>query len=99
MRWYAFNTTIMNVMVNFIPHETIVCDDRDPQCIKNGIKKIIYKRNSLCKVYRVNNDTRIFDKLTLLQKKLDLAMEESKDTYYSNLSNKLIRQKSNPKIY
>ena len=26
-------------------------------------------------------------------------MEESKDTYYSNLSTKLVKQKSNPKIY
>ena len=26
-------------------------------------------------------------------------MEESKDTYYSDLSTKLVKQKSNPKIY
>ena len=24
------NTIIKNIMVNFIPHETIICDDRDP---------------------------------------------------------------------
>ena len=23
------NTTIKNIMANFIPHETIICDDRD----------------------------------------------------------------------
>ena len=86
-------------MANFIPHEAIICDDRDPPWINNRIKKLIYERNSLYKVYRVNIDTRIFEKLTLLQKKLDLAMEESKDTYYSNLSTKLVKQKSNPKIY
>ena len=95
----VFNKTIKNIMANFIPHETIICDDRDPPWINNRIKKIIYERNSLYKVYRVNNDTQIFEKLTLLQKKLDLAMEESKDTYYSNLSTKLVKQKSNPKIY
>ena len=86
-------------MANFIPHETIICDDRDPPWIHNRIKNLIYERNSLNKVYRSNNDTLIFEKLTLLQKKLDLAMEESKDTYYSNLSTKLVKQKSNPKIY
>ena len=95
----VFNTTIKKIMANFIPHETIICDDRDPPSITNRIKKLIYEGNSLYKVYRVNNDTRIFEKLTLLQKKLDLAMEESKDTYYSNLSTKLVKQKSNPKIY
>ena len=26
----VFNTTIKNIMVNFIPHETMICDDRDP---------------------------------------------------------------------
>ena len=47
----------------------------------------------------LRNDTQIFEKLTLLQKKLHLAMEESKDTYYSDLSKKLVKQKSDPKIY
>ena len=42
---------------------------------------------------------KISEKLTLLQKKLHLSLEESKDTYYSNLSTKLVKQKSNPKIY
>ena len=57
------NTFIKNIMANFIPHETIIYDDRDPP----------------------------------LQNKFHLAMEESKDTYYSNLSTKLVKQKSNPK--
>ena len=77
------NTTIKNIMANFIPHEVIICDDRDPPWMKNRIKKLIYERNSLCKDYRKNNDTQFFQLLTLLQKKLHLAMEESKDTYYS----------------
>ena len=93
------NTTIKNIMANFIPYEIIICDDRDPPWINNRIKKLIYERNSLYKDYRKNNDTQIFEKLTLLQKKLYLAMEESKDTYYSNLSKKLAKQKSNPKTY
>ena len=93
------NTTIKNIMANFIPHETIICDDRDPPWINNRIKKLIYERNSLYEDYRKNSDTQIFEKLTPLQKKLHLAMEESKDTYYSNLSTKLVKQKSNPKTY
>ena len=96
---YVCNTTIKNIMANFIPHETIICDDRDPPWINNRIKKLIYERNSLYKDYGKNNDTQIFEKLTLLQKNLHLAMEESKDTYYSNLSTKLAKQKSNPKTY
>ena len=30
---------------------------------------------------------------------MHLTIEESKDTYYSDLSTKLVKQKSNPKIY
>ena len=87
----VFNTTIKNIMANFIPHETIICDDRDPPWINNRIKKLIYKRNSLYKVYCISNDPQIFEKF--LQKMLHL-----KDTYCSDLSPKLVKQKSNPKI-
>ena len=93
------NTTIKNMMPNFTPHETIICDDRDLPWINNRIKTLIYERNSLYKDYCKNNDTQIFEKLTLLQKKLHLAVDESKDTYYSNLPTKLVKHKSNPKTY
>ena len=75
-------------MANFIPHETITCDDRDPPWINDRIKKLIYDRNSLYKVYCISNDTQISEKLTLLQKKFHPAMEESKDTYCSYSSKK-----------
>ena len=41
----AFNTNIKHIMANFITHETIICDDRDPTWINNRIK-LIYERNS-----------------------------------------------------
>ena len=27
---HYFNKTVKNMLCNFIPHETITCDDRDP---------------------------------------------------------------------
>ena len=93
------NTFIKNIMANFIPHETIIYDDRDPPWINNRITQLIYERNSLYKVYRISNDPQIFEKLTFLQEKLYLTTEESKDTYYSDLSTKFVKQKSNLKIY
>ena len=77
-------------MVNFIQHEAIICDDRNPPWIKDRIKKLIYERNSLYKVYCISNDTQISEKLTLLQKKLHTAMEESK---CSDLSKKISKAK------
>ena len=67
-------------MAKFIPHETMICDDRDPPWINNRIKQLIYERNNLNKVYRISNDPQIFEKLTFLHKKLHLTIEESKDT-------------------
>ena len=34
-----FTETLLNIIHNFIPHKTIVCDDRDPLWINNEIKK------------------------------------------------------------
>ena len=39
-RVHFFNITILNIVSNFIPHETI-CDDRDPHWINNQIKNLI----------------------------------------------------------
>ena len=49
------NTTVKNIMANFISHEAIICDNRDPPWINNGIKNLIYERNSLYKDYRKAN--------------------------------------------
>ena len=68
-------------MANLIPHETIICDDRDQPWINNKIKKLIRKPKSLYKGYRKYNDTQIFEKLTLLQEKLHLAMGELQNIY------------------
>ena len=35
---HMFNKTIKNIMSNYVPHETIICDDRDPPWINKNIK-------------------------------------------------------------
>ena len=32
---YLFNKTIQNILLNYIPHETITSDDREPPWINN----------------------------------------------------------------
>ena len=36
-----FSFTIMNILSNFIPHETIVCDDNVPSWLNKAIKSLI----------------------------------------------------------
>ena len=38
---YLFNKTIKNILSNYIPHERVTCDDRDPPWINNKIKQLI----------------------------------------------------------
>ena len=35
---HMFNKTIKNIMSNYIPHETIICNDRDPPWINKDTK-------------------------------------------------------------
>ena len=41
---HLFNKTIRNILSNFIPHETITFDDRDPPWINNRVKHLINEK-------------------------------------------------------
>ena len=38
---YFFTKALLNIIQNFIPHETIICDDTDPAWINKEIKKLM----------------------------------------------------------
>lgn len=40
-----FNETILNIASNFIPNESIMCDDKDPPWINSKIKSLIHEKN------------------------------------------------------
>ena len=42
---HLFNRTIKNILHNFIPHEVITWDDRDPPWINSSIKRLIQAKN------------------------------------------------------
>ena len=43
------NKTIRNIFSNFLPHETVTCDYRDPTWINNNIKQLIQEKNNTYK--------------------------------------------------
>ena len=51
-----FNKTIKNIILNYIPHETITCDLRDPPWINEDIKELIHEKNQAYKLYRQNKN-------------------------------------------
>ena len=51
---YTFAKTIKNIFPNFIPHETILCDDRDPPWTSKKIQNLINEKNTAYQSYIQN---------------------------------------------
>ena len=52
---FLFNRTIKKILSNYIPHEIIVCDDRDPSWINNRVKELINEKNDTFQCYLHSN--------------------------------------------
>ena len=50
-----FNSTIPNILSNFIPHEFVVCDDKHPPWFNKKIRALIQEKNVAFKNYRNNS--------------------------------------------
>ena len=97
---YFFTETLLNIIQNFIPHETIICDDRDPPWINKEIKKLMLERNLAFKSYFWSNESMfLFEKLKALQYQLNISIEESKEKHYTKLSSRLADPLTSPKKY
>ena len=85
-----FNQTIINIPCNFIPHETILFDDKDPPWMNKKIKKLIHEKKNIFNCFRRNNnDKQLLDRLKDLQAQLNFLIEKSKGKYYSQITSKL----------
>ena len=97
---YFFTKTLLSIIQSFIPHETIICDDRDPRWINKEIKKLMLEKNRAFKSYCYSNKSMFFfKKLKALQYQLNISIEESKEKYYTKLSSRLADPLTSPKTY
>ena len=86
-----FNATMKNILSNYIPDETITCDDN---------KQLILEKNQAYKSYlRSNKSLQFLNHFQFLQTKLNSLIEESKGKYYVRLSKKLLDPQTSPKSY
>ena len=77
---HLFNRTIKNILRNFIPHETIICDDRDPPWIKSSLRRLIQDKNEAYKRFkRSKNNNWYFENFQSLQNLLRVSTEASKE--------------------
>ena len=85
-----FNQTIINILCNFIPPETVLFDDRDSPWMIKEIKKLIHEKKHIFNCFpRNNNDKQLSDRLKDLQTQLNILIEKSKGKYYSRITSKL----------
>ena len=69
---------------NVLPHETVICADRDPG-INTGIKNLINDKN----IFVAAKIQKYSKNLRLLQNMIVNLMNDTRDRYYSRISNKL----------
>ena len=95
-----FNKTTKNIMSNYIPHETFICNDRDPPWKSKDIKQLNLGKNHTHKSYFGNyKSLKFFNQPQFLQTKLNFLIEESKNRSYTRLSYKLLDPIASQKSY
>ena len=95
-----FNRTILSILNNFIPHEIILCNYKDPPWFNNRIKTLIQQENASYKIYCHNKDNPdLIYRLQFLQELLSTSIESSKDRYYTRIANRLNNTQKNTKTY
>ena len=99
-KMYLFSKTIKNIVSSNIPHETNICNDRDPPWINKNIKKLISDKNHAYTFHRQNEiNSSTFQNFQFLQSTLNSLIEKSKHKYDALLSKKLLDPATNPKSY
>ena len=95
-----FNKTVLNGLSNFIPHEVIVCDDKDPPWFNGKVKSLFNEKLGTYNVYRKNsNNIQLRNNLRSLQQCLRDLIDDSKQKYFLRLSQKLTTIQKNTKAY
>ena len=94
------NQTTLNIMSNFIPHDTIRIKPSEPEWLNRECKAMHKKQNRIYKRYK-NNGFQEVDKvpLDLYRKECAEAIEKSKQNYLLKLGDKLADKCTGQKAY
>ena len=77
-----FSDTLLNIMQNFVPNETIICDSRDPPWTNKEIKQLIEQKNQFYKQFIQSNKTLLYiNQFKTLQDELGFLNEKSKKIF------------------
>ena len=88
---FFFSNTVLNILNDYIPHETKTCDDRDPPWMTTKIKELISQKNKVYYCIKKRNNS-VLNKQLLqsLQQHLSKSIEIAKNKYFFRISKNLI---------
>ena len=79
------NETILNILRNSIPHDTVLCDDKNPPWFNNKIKSLIHEKNKTFKWFKSDRrNSCLRRQLNGVQDRLNDLTEASKQTLLWN---------------
>ena len=80
LNFQIFNRTILNILNNYNPHETIVCNDRDPPWFNDKITFFIKEKTTSYKYFRQSGNNAYWQhRLKVLQDRSYNSTESSQE--------------------
>ena len=96
----VFSSTILNFVSNFIPNETITCDDRDSPCMNSFIKNPIRAKDNFYKKFvRKSNNMHHLCAFKNLQNHLNQSIQIAKQNYVNKIAQRLGDPNTSSKCY
>ena len=96
----VFNRTISIILKSFIPHETIVCDDKDPPWFDKRIKYFIQEGKSLPETFGITrNNAEMIICLNNINDHLALLIDTARQNFYSKIVKKFQNTQRSSKTY
>ena len=87
---FIFSNTVLNILNNYIPHETKICEDRDLPWMTTKIKELISQKNKLYFCIKKRNNSFLNKQLLQsLQQHLSKSIENGKNKCFFRISEKL----------
>ena len=95
-----FNSTILNIVSNFIPNETMTCDDRDPPWVNSFIKNLIRAKDNFYKKFvRKSKNMYHLCAFKNLQNHLNQSIQIVKQNYVNKIAQILGDPNTSSKCY
>ena len=95
-----FFVTVLNILNNYIPHETKICNDRDPPWMTTKSKELIFQKNKLYSCIKKRNNSFLNKQLLRnLQQHLGKSIENAKSKYFFRILEKLNNPNTSIKCY